>query len=79
MILSKEEVTRLLACVGHIKHQTALSLAYGTLDTGTAFSVDVLAAPIPEPGTTLMMLAGAGALLARRRIGWVAPADGQTT
>ena len=56
-----------------------LSLAYGTLDTGTAFSVDVLAAPIPEPGTTLMMLAGAGALLARRRIGWVAPADGQTT
>ena len=30
VILSKEEVTRLIACVGHIKHQTALSLAYGT-------------------------------------------------
>lgn len=30
VILSKEEMTRLLACVGHIKHQTALSLAYGT-------------------------------------------------
>jgi integrase len=30
VILSKEEVTRLIACVRHIKHQTALSLAYGT-------------------------------------------------
>ncbi len=30
VVLSKEEVTRLIACVGHIKHQTALSLAYGT-------------------------------------------------
>ena len=30
VILSKDEVTRLIACVGHIKHQTALSLAYGT-------------------------------------------------
>ena len=30
VILSKEEVTRLLGAVGHIKHQTALSLAYGT-------------------------------------------------
>ena len=30
VIFSKEEVTRLIACVGHIKHQTALSLAYGT-------------------------------------------------
>lgn len=29
-ILSKDEVSRLIACVGHIKHQTALSLAYGT-------------------------------------------------
>ncbi len=30
VILNKDEVTRLIACVGHIKHQTALSLAYGT-------------------------------------------------
>ena len=30
VISSKEEVTRLIACVAHIKHQTALSLAYGT-------------------------------------------------
>src|SRR5512133_3508149 len=30
VVLSKEEVARLLAAVGHIKHQTALSLAYGT-------------------------------------------------
>ena len=28
VVLSKEEVTRLLGAVGHIKHQTALSLAY---------------------------------------------------
>lgn len=44
-----------------------LTLAYGSLDTGTAFSIDVLAAPVPEPASVLMMLAGAGALLARRR------------
>ena len=30
VILSKEEVTRLLGCVSNIKHQTALSVAYGT-------------------------------------------------
>ena len=30
VILNKEEVTRLLGCVSHIKHQTALSVAYGT-------------------------------------------------
>ena len=30
VVLSKEEVTRLLGCVSHIKHQTALSVAYGT-------------------------------------------------
>ena len=30
VILSKEEMTRLIACAAHIKHQTALSLAYGT-------------------------------------------------
>jgi hypothetical protein len=56
-----------------------LTLAYGPLDTGTAFSVNVLAAPIPEPGTWLMMLAGAGALLARRRIGWMDQADARAT
>lgn len=30
VVLSREEVARLLGAVGHIKHQTALSLAYGT-------------------------------------------------
>jgi integrase/recombinase XerD len=30
VVLSREEVSRLLGAVGHIKHQTALSLAYGT-------------------------------------------------
>jgi integrase len=30
VMLSKEEETRLIACVGHIKYQTALSLACGT-------------------------------------------------
>jgi integrase len=30
VVLSKEEVARLIGAVGHIKHQTALSLAYGT-------------------------------------------------
>jgi site-specific recombinase XerD len=30
VVLSKEEVARLIAAVGHIKHQTALSLAYAT-------------------------------------------------
>ena len=30
VVLSKEEVTRLQGCVSHIKHQTALSVAYGT-------------------------------------------------
>ena len=30
VVLSKEEVTRLLGCVSYIKHQTALSVAYGT-------------------------------------------------
>lgn len=29
-VLSREEVARLLGAVGHIKHQTALSVAYGT-------------------------------------------------
>lgn len=47
-----------------------LALAYNAVDTGNVFSVDVLAAPIPEPGTWLLMLAGTGALLARRRVGW---------
>ena len=40
VILSKEEVTRLIACFGHIKHQTALSLAYGTELAGLAVAAD---------------------------------------
>jgi len=42
VILSKDEVSRLIACVGHIKHQTALSLAYGTgLRVGEVVSLKV--------------------------------------
>ena len=45
-----------------------LNLAYGAVNTGTAFSINVLAAPIPEPGTMALMLAGAGVLLTRRKL-----------
>lgn len=44
-----------------------LRLAFGPLDTATAFSVEVLAAPVPEPSALLLMLAGSGALLMRRQ------------
>lgn len=44
-----------------------IRLAYGQLDTGTAFSVDVMAAPVPEPASLVLMLAGTGVLLVRRR------------
>lgn len=30
VVLNKQEVDRLIACAGNLKHQTALSLAYGT-------------------------------------------------
>jgi hypothetical protein len=37
------------------------------LSSGTVFSVDVLAAPVPEPGTWALMLAGVGAVALRQQ------------
>lgn len=42
VVLSKDEVGRLIAAVGHIKHQTALSVAYGTgLRVGEVVAIKV--------------------------------------
>lgn len=30
VVLNKQEVSRLIACAGNLKHQTALAVAYGT-------------------------------------------------
>jgi|GEM_PF-2456936 integrase len=46
LVLSKEEVARLLGGVGQINHQTALSLAYGTgLRVGEVVALEVGALP----------------------------------
>ena len=52
VVLSKEEVTRLLGCVAHIKHQTALSVAYGT---GLRVS-EVVALKVPDIDSQRMTL-----------------------
>jgi integrase len=87
VILSKEEVTRLIACVGHIKHQTALSLAYGTgLRMGEVVALKV--GDIDSKCMTLRVEQGKGLkdryamllpiLLERLRVWWrVARAQGK--
>jgi integrase/recombinase XerD len=79
VILNKDEVTRLIACVGHIKHQTALSLAYGTgLRVGEVVALKV--GDIDSKRMTLRVEQGKGrkdryvmlspVLLERLRVWW---------
>ena len=87
VILNKDEVTRLIACVGHIKHQTALSLAYGTgLRVGEVVALKV--GDIDSKRMTLRVDQGKGrkdryvmlspVLLERLRVWWrVARAQGK--
>jgi site-specific recombinase XerD len=87
VVLSKEEVTRLLGCVSHIKHQTALSVAYGTgLRVSEVVSLKVT--DIDSQRMTLRVEQGKGrkdryailspVLLERLRVWWrVARAQGK--
>ena len=87
VVLSKEEVARLLAAVGHIKHQTALSVAYGTgLRVGEVVAIKV--GDIDSQRMTLRVEQGKGRkdryamlspiLLERMRVWWrVARAQGK--
>lgn len=87
VVLSKDEVTRLIACVGHIKHQTALSLAYGTgLRVGEVVALRI--GDIDSKRMTLRVQQGKGSkdryamlspiLLERLRVWWrVARAQGK--
>lgn len=87
VVLSKQEVARLLAAVGHIKHQTALSLAYGTgLRVGEVVALKV--SDIDSQRMTLRVEQGKGrkdryamlspVLLERLRCWWrVARAQGK--
>lgn len=87
VVLSREEVARLLGAVGHIKHQTALSLAYGTgLRVGEIVALKV--GDIDSKRMTLRVEQGKGRkdryamlspiLLERLRVWWrVARAQGK--
>lgn len=87
LVLSREEVARLLGAVGHIKHQTALSLAYGTgLRVGEIVALKV--GDIDSKRMTLRVEQGKGRkdryamlspiLLERLRVWWrVARAQGK--
>lgn len=87
VVLSKEEVARLIAAVGHIKHQTALSVAYGTgLRAGEVVALKV--SDIDSQRMTLRVQQGKGRkdryamlspiLLERLRVWWrVAHAQGK--
>ena len=79
VVLSKEEVARLIAAVGHLKHQTALSVAYGTgLRVGEVVALKV--SDIDSQRMTLRVQQGKGRkdryamlspiLLERLRVWW---------
>ena len=79
VVLSKEEVARLIGAVGHIKHQTALLLAYGTgLRVGEVVALKV--GDIDSQRMTLRVEQGKGrkdryamlspVLLERLRVWW---------
>lgn len=87
VVLSREEVCKLLGAVGHIKHQTALSVAYGTgLRVGEVVALKV--GDIDSERMTLRVEQGKGSkdryamlsplLLERLRVWWrVARAQGK--
>lgn len=87
VVLSREEVAQLLGAVGHIKHQTALSVAYGTgLRVGEVVALKV--SDIDSQRMTLRVEQGKGrkdryamlspVLLERLRVWWrVAHAQGK--
>lgn len=87
VILSREEVAKLIAAVGHLKHQTALSVAYGTgLRANEVVSLKV--GDIDSQRMTLRVEQGKGrkdryamlspVLLERLRVWWrVARAQGK--
>ena len=87
VVLSKDEVARLIAAVGHLKHQTALSVAYGTgLRVGEVVALKV--SDIDSQRMTLRVQQGKGRkdryamlspiLLERLRVWWrVARAQGK--
>ena len=87
VVLSREAVCRLLGAVGHIKHQTALSVAYGTgLRVGEVVALKV--GDIDSERMTLRVEQGKGSkdryamlspiLLERLRVWWrVARAQGK--
>jgi site-specific recombinase XerD len=87
VVLNKQEVARLIACAGNIKHQTALSVAYGTgLRVNEVISLKV--SDIDSQRMTLRVEQGKGSkdryamlspvLLERLRVWWrVARAQGK--
>ena len=87
VVLNKQEVARLIACAGNLKHQTALSVAYGTgLRVNEVLSLKV--SDIDSQRMTLRVEQGKGGkdryamispiLLERLRVWWrVARAQGK--
>ena len=87
VVLNKQEVARLIACAGNLKHQTALALAYGTgLRVSEVLSLKV--SDIDSQRMTLRVEQGKGGkdryamispiLLERLRVWWrVARAQGK--